>query len=283
MGIFGSELSGSALSSTIALAMVLVLYVLMSFLWIRQVEGHRRRYQLRIRAFYIGASIYLILLARIWVHGFSQILAILGLVSAALIVINKDNIVNVVGFLIIMWRGLFSENDLIQVQTFRGVVQHVGVLYFSLLEVNTDHVNRITGRVIKVPNGIVSNSPVINFSHTSHLLEQHIELLLSRYVDIEQARYALISLVKKTLHDYYRTSRAYNLSYLVKRHPHLSEKLSLEPQVTFVPKFRKPSGYEVQISFYCFLRDSVRVKEAIYKRVIAADASGETFGLTFEP
>jgi small-conductance mechanosensitive channel len=76
-------------------------------------------------------SVYLLLLARIWVQGFGQLIAVLGLVSAALVVINKDNIINLVGFLIIMWRGLFSENDLIQVQSFRGVVQNVGVLYFA--------------------------------------------------------------------------------------------------------------------------------------------------------
>ena len=87
-------------------------YVLFYFLLVRKIKNNRQKQKFRIRSFYVACVVFLFFMERIWVEGFTHLLAVLGLVSAGLVVTNKETIMNFVGWLVITWRGLFSEDEL---------------------------------------------------------------------------------------------------------------------------------------------------------------------------
>src|SRR3990167_6082483 len=139
-------------------------------------EKHRQRVQ--ARAFYIVAAIYVMFFARIWIEGFAHLFTVLGIVSAALVVTNKEVIMNFTGWLIISWRGLFSEGDYIKVQTQGGYVVHLGPLYFTLTTRKSPNRQQPLGQLVRIPNGIVINNPLINYSQTGTPHEHVIELTI---------------------------------------------------------------------------------------------------------
>ena len=93
-----------------------MVYLLALILLTSKTEDVKEKKRRRVRLLYVMAIFFIFILAQIWVEGFTQLLAILGLVSAALVITNKEIIMNFSGWLIIIWRGLFTEDDLIEIQ-----------------------------------------------------------------------------------------------------------------------------------------------------------------------
>lgn len=141
--------------------------------------------KLKMRIVYISSVLMFFFLAKIWLQGFTQIFYGLSLVSAGLVVSNKESIMNLVGWGIISWRGLFSEGDYVEVSGTSGIVYELGVLYFKLLESTPSMPHRSTGKFIKVPNGAVINNPVKRIALDRHFIEQKIQCLLPISLDLK--------------------------------------------------------------------------------------------------
>ncbi|MCP4752888.1 MAG: mechanosensitive ion channel [Proteobacteria bacterium] len=67
------------------------------------------------------------LIGRLWIHGLQPILTFLGIVTAALVITQKEAILNATGFVFILWRDLFAIGDRIQIDTHKGDV--IGISY----------------------------------------------------------------------------------------------------------------------------------------------------------
>ncbi|HRE31005.1 MAG TPA: mechanosensitive ion channel, partial [Candidatus Berkiella sp.] len=63
-----------------------------------------------------------------------------------------------------MWRSLFTEGDYIEIGKYSGYVKNIGPLYFSLEEASELIWGDKTGRTIKIPNSLVANNPIVNFT-----------------------------------------------------------------------------------------------------------------------
>lgn len=70
------------------------------------------------------------------------------------------------GYYVIRFSHIFSEGDRIRIGTVKGDVRNIGLLHFSLDEVGEDEKlgGELTGRVFHVPNLIVLDQPVLNYS-----------------------------------------------------------------------------------------------------------------------
>ena len=87
----------------------------------------------------------------------------LSLVAAGLIIVNKETIMNFVGWIIINWSSLFSGGDYIQVQNYHGYVTEIKLFYFIMHETIEYGDKRITGKLLKFPNAIVITSIITAF------------------------------------------------------------------------------------------------------------------------
>ncbi len=253
--------------STLVAAIVLALaYFITSVILTRKMEDDKQKQRIKIRLFYIIFVIFIFLLARIWVEGFTQLLAVLGLVSAALVITNKEVIMNFSGWLIIIWRGLFSEEDLIEIQQFKGYVQSIRILYFTLLEVEKGSHNIITGRVVRIPNGLIINNAVINFS-PAHLLEQHLSVLFDRNTNVNLAKSKFKQIVDETLHAFYHQKKEYTKTFLERRSRKVASMIHLYCVVSARPKYDLPGGILLTARYYCYTNDHEKIEQDIWDKL----------------
>lgn len=268
-----TELSSNILSTVASVVILFALYMLGLFLIKRRFKieesGDERlyhRYKARLQYTLIG--IFVFLLTKVWVDGFAHLVTILGLVSAALVITNKELIMNLVGWLIINWRALFTEHDYIQIGQYTGYVSELGVLYFKMLEGSTNDSNLSTGRVVRVPNGLVINTPVVNFSERISLIEYTQSWYLTFESDFEQFQKEVIGITSEVLDAHYGTNSRYTKDWLRKQDPFSASHINLKVQGKSRIHQHEPYGIQVSVYFYCFPTHSNKIINEIHARVL---------------
>ena len=152
-------------ASIVVLLLLLVLRKLVLKLVWKGAEGYRIRYQWRKGTSYAAFFLAVLLLGRIWFEEFASIATFLGLLTAGLAIALKDLLVNLAGWLFIVWRRPFEVGDRIQVGEHAGDVIDLRIFQFTLMEIGKwVHADQNTGRIIHVPNGTVFTMPVLNYS-----------------------------------------------------------------------------------------------------------------------
>lgn len=277
-----NEIYGNFVSTLIALAVILLAYLILDLTFAKKIEAPRQKQNFRIRSFYVACFVFIFLMARIWVEGFTQLLAVLGLVSAALVITNKETIMNVVGWIIINWRDLFAEDDLIQIEGYKGYVKSFGLLYFSLSEFSERSDGCTTGRIIRIPNGLLATHALINFSQTSHLYEQTFSIIITKDSDELHAVNFLTELVSQTISVFYKEKKEFSAEYLLKHHRRLAAHIRLKPKVYITPKFENPSGTTLTTHYFCFFQDSKELQQQIWTILLSKIKNEDAINLSYE-
>lgn len=146
----------------------------------RQVQDSKSRYQWRKTVTYTIFLIALLVIGRIWSQGFQTVSTFLGLLSAGLAIALKDPIVNLAGWLFILWRRPFKVGDRIQIGEHRGDVIDVRIFQFSLLEIgNWVQADQSTGRVIHIPNGKIFTEAQANYGQAFLYIWNELPVLLT--------------------------------------------------------------------------------------------------------
>ncbi|MBT1073977.1 mechanosensitive ion channel family protein [Geobacter grbiciae] len=142
----------------------LLRWLILKMVW-RRTESFRVRYQWRKLSNYVAVAFAVLLLGRVWFEEFQSVATFLGLLSAGVAIALKDPLVNVAGWLFILWRRPFDVGDRIQIGGHAGDVIDLRVFQFTLMEIgNWVHADQSTGRIVHVPNGKVFVDPQINYT-----------------------------------------------------------------------------------------------------------------------
>jgi small-conductance mechanosensitive channel len=164
---FGSLTQWSPTATQLRLLQSVGVIAVMSLLhWLatrvvhRRVTDVRMQYQSRKAVTYATFVVGALVVARLWFVGLQSLSTFLGLLTAALAIALQDPIVNLAGWLFLIWRRPFRVGDRIQIGDIRGDVIDMRIFQFSLLEIgNWVNADQSTGRVIHVPNGKVFREP----------------------------------------------------------------------------------------------------------------------------
>jgi len=264
------------LANSLVLAVIIVGgYLFSKYLLMRKIRTLKTRSQYLNRLKYVFIILYLIFFIKIWVEGFVQILAFIGFISAAITITQKDNLLNLIGWLIINWRGLFCEGDYIRVSSYNGYVKSIGFLYFSLIEASSDFPNFSTGRLIKIPNGLVARNPVINFSHEK-FTECTLNIVFKPNSHMQMIE-KLFELLKKNIQEYLST-------HISNADPLMQKQILCEYEPRYYVKIRqeKPTGFEMILMFYCKHIDKADVQYQINKLIIDFTHQNEELTLAFD-
>jgi small-conductance mechanosensitive channel len=123
----------------------------------------QRLYRWRRGATYVAIGLGVLMVGRIWLESVQTLTTILGFASAGLAIALRDPIVNLVGWVFIMWRRPFELGDRIQIGTLIGDVVDQGIADFSVMEVGVwVEGEDYTGRVVRVPNGLLFTQTLHN-------------------------------------------------------------------------------------------------------------------------
>jgi len=161
----GSELQQRLLSTAAALLVFWAIRFVALRVLYRRVQDTRNLYQWGKTINYVVVLLSFLVIGRIWFQGFQTVSTFLGLLSAGLAIALQDPIVNLAGWLFIIWRRPFVVGDRIQIGEHRGDVIDIRIFQFSLIEIgNWVDADQSTGRVIHVPNGKVFRESLASYS-----------------------------------------------------------------------------------------------------------------------
>ncbi len=162
----------------------------------QQIEDPRLRYMWRKWISYVCYGFYGFSLMVLWLPDMEGVSTFLGLFAAGLAVVLRDPLVNLVGWLFILWRQPFQMGDRIQVGDHSGDVIDIAVFQFTLLEIgNWVEADQSTGRIIHVPNGQVFQRAIANYSQGFKYIWNEISVLITFESDWETAKKILLKQV----------------------------------------------------------------------------------------
>ncbi len=126
------------------------------------------RYHWRKTTGYIYMFLVFLILFRVWFNPRWDVVNIVALIAAAVILSLQDLVKSIAGWFALIWMRPFQVGDRIQIDNeITGDVIDIRVFKFSLNEVgNWVHADQSTGRVMHVPNSVVLNKTIINFTET---------------------------------------------------------------------------------------------------------------------
>ncbi len=240
----------------IAAVVVFFTFIIIYFIFKNKHATPKQSLRYRFRVIYLAIFFYLILLARIWVEGFEHIFTMLSLVGAGIVVTNKESVMNFVGWLIITWRNLFTEGDVIQIGNHIGIVSKIGPLYFGLYETTGIDSLQTTGKSIKIPNGLVITLPVFSLSPDNNFLQYSFSTFLEP--ELKKLNSSIETIQEKfnlVLNQYYKNSCSSGFKRLEEAHESISAFLNKKCTVSihYIPG--KDKHADVTFRFFCYPRD----------------------------
>lgn len=174
--------------SAAALVVILVLRHLARRLVASNVEETQASYRANKILNYTATAAFLITAAFIWFDAFDNLPTYLGLVSAGIAIALADVLKNMAGWVYILSRKPFQVSDRIEVNGFKGDVVDVRLFRFSLMEIDGwVDAEQSTGRLIHVPNGVVFNKEVANYTEGFAYIWHELPVLITFESDWELA------------------------------------------------------------------------------------------------
>lgn len=273
-----NELSINLAKAGVLVVFLLALDFVVEMILIRNIKDRRKSLKLRVLLRYVLVFIFFFSMAKIWVEGFGYFLTFIGFIAAALTITQKEYLMNFVGWLIIMWRDLFTEGDYIEIGRYCGFVKSIGPLYFSLEEVS-DIWGDKTGRTIKIPNSLTANNPVINFSTEASFIESKANFIFSVDSSVEKIRALMIDLeneMERLLSSLYGNWT----SKQQKQHNHLSQYAYHKPQFILRVYQDKPIGLQLRVRYLSLKSDRKNIEDNIFAVVMKAVSENEDLALS---
>lgn len=184
-----------------AIAIVVILFgrvLILRIIDASSVGDAESKYRARKVVNYSTTLIFLVTLAFIWIDAFQNLPTYLGLVSAGIAIALADVLKNMAGWAFILTRRPFQVGDRIEVTGLKGDVVDVRLFRFSLMEVGGwVDAEQSTGRLVHVPNGVVFNQPVHNYTEGFAFIWDELPVLVTFESDWKRAE----ELVREVLSD----------------------------------------------------------------------------------
>ncbi|MBB6611700.1 mechanosensitive ion channel [Pontibacter sp. Tf4] len=164
-GIAAEVLENVLLSVAVILGLWLLSRLVLRLIF-RQQKDLRKQYQWRKVTNYVTTALGFLLLVNIWFQGFQPIATFLGLLSAGLVLALKEPVLNMAGWLFIIWKRPFRVGDRIEISGRTGDVIDIRLFQFTLNEVQGwVEADQATGRVIHMPNGKLFTVEQANYNY----------------------------------------------------------------------------------------------------------------------
>ena len=195
-------LQNRVIDTVLAIALIWLVKVLAMRLVRRWTDRPQTRYSWRKATTYAASILIILAVARVWLGGLESLVTYLGLVSAGLAIALREPLVNLVGWMFILWRRPFRVGDRVEVLGVRGDVVDVSIFQFSLLELgNWVDADQTTGRIIRIPNGKVFTDSLANYSDQFDYVWNEIPVLVTFESDWKLAKKILTDVVENRAGD----------------------------------------------------------------------------------
>jgi small-conductance mechanosensitive channel len=187
----------------------LVRFLIKRIIW-NKTQKVETLYRWRKTIGYTYMLLVFLVLFRVWFNPSWDIVNIVALVAAAVILSLQDLIRSLAGWFTLIWTHPFQVGDRIQIDNgITGDVIDIRVFKFSLNEVgNWVHADQSTGRVMHVPNSVVLDKTIINFTETFPYIWIELPILVTFESNWQDAKDALQKIADKNSHKVSKNAKA---------------------------------------------------------------------------
>lgn len=197
LGISGA-LQAKLITSIVIIFILWLLRRIILTIAFRKNSDIRFQYRLRKSTVYIASIIGFLLLGRMWFEGFQSLATFLGLLTAGLAIALRDPLVNLAGWLFIIWRKPFEVGDRIQVANYAGDIIDIRIFQFTIMEIgNWVDSDQSTGRIIHIPNGKVFTDVQANYTTGFNYIWNEIPVLVTFESNWRKAKEILTNIINK--------------------------------------------------------------------------------------
>ena len=217
----GPNIQNNLFETLITVLLLWLVQRLLMGLISKSVKDIGNRYQWRKAVGYLSFFIGLITIGRIWLTGMETLVTFLGLLTAGIAIALKDPLMNIAGWMHILSRKPFDVGDRIEINGVAGDVIDIRIFQFSILEIgNWVNADQSTGRVLHIPNGLIFNTILGNYTHGFPYIWNEMEILITFESDWRQAKKTLQSIVDEfiapQLDDIENSVRQTSQPYMIK-------------------------------------------------------------------
>jgi small-conductance mechanosensitive channel len=218
----------------------------------------------------------ILLVGRLWFKGFQSVATFLGLLSAGLAIALKDIVGNIAGWLFIIFRRPLEVGDRIQIGEYIGDVIDIRVFQFTLMEIgNWVSAEQSTGRIIHIPNSMVLNQVLANYSKGFQYIWNEIQVLITFESDWKKAKDILHKIAQK---------HAQHLSKEAEKKVKEASKKFMIFYSTLTPTVYtnvKESGVELTLRYLCEPRQRRSSEQAIWEDILQEFAKYEDIDFAY--
>lgn len=229
----------------------------------RQQTDSRKLYQWRKTTNYVVTGLGIIFLANIWFDGFRSITTFLGIFSVGLVVVLRDPILNMMGWVFLIWKRPFKVGDRIKVGQYTGDVIDIAFFQFTLNELGewVDS-EQATGRVVHIPNSQVFTQGLVNYNYGFPFLWHEVQVRVTFESNWQKAKSILQEIGNR--HSEKFTSEV-EQRIRIEAQQHLIFYRSFEPRVfTKV----KENGIQLTVRYLCNLNGRRESENKIWEDVL---------------
>ncbi|OQY31853.1 MAG: mechanosensitive ion channel protein MscS [Anaerolineaceae bacterium 4572_5.1] len=233
----------------------------------KSVKNIEYRYQWQKGIGYLSFFIGLIVIGRIWLTGMETLVTFLGLLSAGIAIALKDPLMNIAGWMHILSRKPFDVGDRIEINDVAGDVIDIRIFQFSILEIgNWVNADQSTGRVLHIPNGMIFNTILSNYTRGFPYIWNEMEVLITFESDWRKAKKTLQKIVDEFI--------APQLADIEKSVRQTSQPYMIKPGTTtpIVYTSVEDSGVLFSVRYLCNPRRRRSSTSAIWEKTLSAFA-----------
>ncbi|SIT89887.1 mechanosensitive ion channel family protein [Pontibacter indicus] len=243
-----AQIQENILKSVIALLVLWIISRVLLRLASRQQTDTRKLYQWKKTTNYVVTGLGIIFLANIWFDGFKSITTFLGIFSVGLVVVLRDPILNMMGWVFLIWKRPFKVGDRIKIGLYTGDVIDIGFFQFTLNELGewVDS-EQATGRVVHIPNSQVFTQGQINYNYGFPFLWHELQLRITFESNWQKAKVILKDIA---LRHSERLNEEQEQRVRIEAQQHLIFYRSFEPRV--FTKVRE-NGIQLTVRYLCNL------------------------------
>ena len=194
----GLDIPIKIVGSIIIILGLWLLQILIRQLINHRVTGIRKRHSWRKASAYLTAAIGVMLLVWLWFPNIQGLATYLGLLSAGIAIALALPLTNLAGWMYIIWRRPLDIGDRVEIGNYAGDVIDISLFQFTLLEIgNWVHADQSTGRVLHVPNRMIFDNSLANYTKGFDYIWHEIEVKITFESNWQKAKELLTEIANQ--------------------------------------------------------------------------------------
>jgi small-conductance mechanosensitive channel len=193
------------------------------------------------------------------------VLLSLGVVGFAVTFALQQPLLSLLGWVYIMLKRPYAVGDRVKIEESKGDVIEVDFLVTTIWEVNGDLVSthQPSGRVVTVPNSVVLNSQVVNYTTLVDHVWNELSIQVAYETDLQFARQTMIEVAD----DYLGDAMAREISEYRDRLSQTAVELEVQGRPT-VNVVQTESWVELRLRYLVHPRRGARTRNVLYERIL---------------